>query len=350
MLPISAYADSNFENIGYPFEDLPPLRDVAQKAGIYFGSSAHTKFLRREPEFRALIARECNLLVAEGETKWDGIWPAEDRWTFYNTDWLLDYAESNDMRFRGHTLIWQQSMPAWAIEAIKTGRAEELMETYITTVMGRYKGQFLSWDVVNEAIDPQKNGDLFRNTFWWRALGDNYISKAFHMAAQADPSVKLVYNDFGTEYNDAKGTAKRAGLLKFLRRLRKNKTPIHAVGLQSHLHAYEPFPRKDFIRFCKGVRDLGLDIYITELDVNEGPNRINTKQTDQQSADMTREFLECVWSVQKPKEIVTWGLSDLHTFRRWYSKDDTLRPSPIDDALKRKPMWHEIYKMIAQSV
>lgn len=67
------------------------------------------------------------------------------------------------------------------------------MRDYIHTVVGRYKGRVLGWDVANECI---LDDGSWRQSPWYRAIGPDYIKLAFQFAHEADPGAELYYNDY----------------------------------------------------------------------------------------------------------------------------------------------------------
>ena len=93
---------------------------------------------------------------------------------------------------RGHNLCWHESVPGWIRKIDNKDEIKQIFVDHITTVCKHYAGKLQSWDVVNEAIDP--NGKLpggLRKSFWYDNLGPDYIDLAFHTAREADPNVKL---------------------------------------------------------------------------------------------------------------------------------------------------------------
>ena len=54
-----------------------------------------------------------------------------------------------------------------------------ILRDHIRTVVGRYRGKIAIWDVVNEAFDWD---GTYKDTFWLRNLGAEYIDMAFHWA------------------------------------------------------------------------------------------------------------------------------------------------------------------------
>src|SRR3954462_11883196 len=55
---------------------------------------------------REIQLRECNILVPENELKWTSVRPNPKDFNFYGADVLVDWAEQNGMKIRGHNLLW----------------------------------------------------------------------------------------------------------------------------------------------------------------------------------------------------------------------------------------------------
>ena len=78
---------------------------------------------------------------------------------------------------------------------------EAAVKEYITTVIQRYKGRVVSWDVINEAFDDERGA--LRNSVFRRRMGDDYIARLFRYAREADPDLLLFYNDYGAHLEPA---------------------------------------------------------------------------------------------------------------------------------------------------
>src|SRR3546814_4662110 len=89
---------------------------------------------------------------------------------------MLDDATRHRMAMRGHTLLWHRPkwMPAWAeshdFGSAPAKEAERLLTTHIETVMRHCGPRIASWDVVNEAVDPETGGLI--EIALSRAMGD----------------------------------------------------------------------------------------------------------------------------------------------------------------------------------
>jgi endo-1,4-beta-xylanase len=325
------------------------LAVLARAKGIDFGTALAVDGLR-DASYRSLVTAQCGILVPENELKLYALKPKREAgFQFAGADRIADFARDNGMLLRGHTLLWNKNefMPGWAASHDFGSRAAagRWLEDYVAAVAGRYRGRIQSWDVVNETIDP-KTGEP-RDTVLDRAVGPELIELAFHAAHAADPGARLAYNDYmGWGDGDAKH---RAGVLKLLERLKAKGVPLHALGIQSHIANGDAgnvtaFPEKDqreWRRFVDEVRGMGLDLLITEFDVNDTVMPADPAQRDAEAAALTRDYLGLMLSYPELKQVLAWGLSDQHSWlQTWWTRPDRKpkRPTPYDVAYRPKPM------------
>jgi endo-1,4-beta-xylanase len=131
--------------------------------------------------------------------------------------------------------------------------------------------------------------------------------------------------------------------------LKDSDVPVHGVGVQAHLIGSRAIDRRGLADFLRGVRDLGLEIMVTELDVIDDEFPADEALRDKLVAQKTRELLDCIYSVAQPTGIVTWGLSDKYTWVPiYYKRGDGLanRPLPLDLSMQPKPMYSVISEFI----
>jgi len=322
------------------------LRERAAAKGLIYGAAAPYRTLSSDTEFAARFPQECAILVPENELKWRALRPSLDRFDFTKGDWLAKFAQTNDMLFRGHTLVWYKGLPKWFKEKINRQNAEQMLIGHIQKVAGHYAGKMHSWDVVNEAIHlADGRTDGLRNLSWLEFLGPDYIELAFRTAKEADPRALLVYNDNDLWSDTPKGEAKKATVLKLLERLKSKGTPVDVLGMQGHLrgHQMDQVNAKKLRAFLANVADLELKIMLTELDVRDHklPKDINIR--DRLVAQAYEDFLSVVLDEPAVMAVMTWGLSDRNTWlSRFAPRKDSLpvRPLPLDEQLNRKLAWN----------
>ncbi|PMB19036.1 endo-1,4-beta-xylanase [Fischerella thermalis] len=323
------------------------LKARAAAKGLIYGAAAVKDYLVSNTNLKTSFVRECNMLVPDYQLKWDSIRPHPKKFDFTKSDWLAQFAQRHGMFFRGHTLVWHQALPVWFQEVANRKNAESLLLEHITTVTKHYGGKIHSWDVVNEAIEiDDGRTDGLRKTPWLEFLGADYIELAFRTAAACDPKAMLVYNDYGLEYDSYQDGAKRTAVLKLLERLKSRGTPIHALGIQSHLMGHIPgFNAKKLRGFLADVASLGLKILITELDVVDQELTSDPIARDRIIAGLYEDYLNIVLDERAVIAVLTWGLSDKYTWvSSFYPRSDKspVRPLPLDSNMKYKLAWNAI--------
>jgi endo-1,4-beta-xylanase len=346
---ILALDDPDCECIKYPGDES--LKERAAKKNILFGTAIRHPLLLNDREYAQSLIKECSILVSEWGFKWHvdpkPLRPTPESFDFTAADLMFNFARNHGMEVRGHTLVWYMSLPPWFEDTVNRNNAKDFLEKHIKTFVGRYRGQMHSWDVVNEAIEPRdKHPEGLRKTPWLEFLGEDYIDLAFRFAHETDPKAMLVYNDYGLVYDTPEDETKRNAVIKLLKRLKSQGTPIHALGLQAHLDGSEnnfnPQILKDFLA---QVADLNLKILITELDVKDKDLPRNIEIRDRIVAKAYSDYLKVVLEQPAVIAVLTWGLNDKHSWlNEFQPRNDAapVRPLPLDLHGKRKFAWNAI--------
>jgi endo-1,4-beta-xylanase len=298
------------------------------------------------------------------------IQPEEGKFSWAEADKIVEFAQANGMKVRGHTLCWHNQTGEWMFKDANGNQAsKELvlsrLKEHIKQVVSRYKGKIYAWDVVNEAIDnldPAKVG--YRQTLWYKICGDEFIAKAFQWAHEADPNAVLFYNEYNTE-----NPAKREKTYEMLKKMLAQGVPINGVGIQAHWNIgapkhvgqltqpgegdFETGSTKEAIsESIKKFSSLGLKVQITELDVS-----IYTSRTDTLNIGFTPEreqkqieFYKTAFEVfRKNKKVITgvtfWNLSDRGS---WLDSRTPRRgkayPLLFDENMKPKKAYWAVVK------
>ena len=334
------------------------LRTHASAHGLLYGAAVVPELLdvdgfasgTTSDPYTRLVAEQANILVAENVMKWKPLRPTSTTFDFTQADKLMKFASLAGQRVRGHNLCWHESIPEWFQTTATKDNAKQLLVNHIQTVAGRYRGQIHSWDVVNEAVNPKDGrGDGLRKSPWMELLGPEYLEIAYTTAAQADPEAKLTYNEYGIELDTPEDTAKRAYVLMLLRRFKARGVPIHAVGIQSHLQASGPQPGAGLVAFIREARAMGLETYITELDVNTHKLPGGPELQDAAVAEVYKNYLRLVLAEPNVLAALTWGITSAHSWinqskEPWSVRPDGARqrPLPFDDDLRPTPAFYAL--------
>ncbi|HEY6445064.1 MAG TPA: endo-1,4-beta-xylanase [Acidobacteriaceae bacterium] len=311
------------------------LRAHATARGMLVGCAVVPELLANNAQYASLVAEQASILVPENALKWAALRPSPDQFDFKGADAILDFAAAHDQKVRGHNLCWHEALPAWFASTVTKDNAAHFLTEHITTVAGRYAGKLQAWDVVNEAIDP-KNGraDALRKSPWLEMIGPDYIDLAFRTARKADATALLTYNDYGIELDTPEHTAKREAVMALVQAMKKRHVPIDAVGVQSHLDAEAGMPGAGLQKFVRELGHMGLQVFITELDVNDRKLTGSMAERDAAVAKMYRDYLTMMLAEKNVNVALTWGITDRYTWLRGprYGRSDGQpnRPLPFD--------------------
>jgi endo-1,4-beta-xylanase len=344
------------------------LHQLAKAKAMRFGSavgaghSGSGSF--RNPNYAALLKRDCGILVAENEMKWQALRPSATDFNFAPFDEMLAFAEKNNMAMRGHTLMWHrpQWQPAW-LEAYDFGtspatEAARLLTAHIKTVTERYRGRILSYDVVNETV---LEDSTLAQTAISRAIGgtETLVDLAFRTARVQLPDAQLVYNDYMSwEPGNEKH---RLGVLKLLEGFKTRGVPVDALGVQSHIRidTYDPLTgtgpkqEREWRRFLDEVVAMGYDLLITEFDVNDQALPGDIVSRDRSVADYAKAYFEIMLSYPQLKDILAWGMCDAYSWLQEFKplRTDGLakRSCPYDAQFQQKPLHNTIATALSQT-
>ncbi len=324
------------------------IRAAGAGRGILAGCAVNVRALRTDAAYKKLLEEQVGIVVAESSFKFGPLRPTPTTFFFDDADYLAAFAEANGMKLRGHNFVWHRQLPKWFDSYVTKENAKQVLVGHIETVGGRYAGKIHSWDVVNEAIqvsDGLPGG--FRSSPWQKVLGGDgpvpeYIEIAYRTARRVDPKALLVYNDYGIEGEDEGSEKKRTAVLGLLREMQRQKIPLDALGVQSHISALGkdglvPVYGAGLMRMIAEVRNMGLKVLVTEMDVNDRYVAAEIGPRDAAVARMYGSYLGMVLRDTAVIAVLTWGITDKYT---WLDREDSRadgqpeRPLPFDADMK----------------
>ncbi len=287
--------------------DANLLRNLIDKQSrkIQIGVAVSVNPLYTDEAYKNIAMSQFNLVTTESSLKAQFIHPAPDKYNFTEADNIIAMAEANGQAVHGHTLIFAKSNPSWMTDTPEDKLAG-VMTDHTTNVVKHFKGRIGSWDVVNEPMSEKDedytNGNLgLRQHFWFKAMGEQYIDKAFKAARAADPTAKLYLNDYGIEHDGMRWQA----FYTLVQRLQARGAPIDGVGFESHVYQTTDKIDLTILRaHIKAIADLGLSVRISEIDVLGDEPQFQSQQYS--------DVLAVCLSEPSCSSYTTWGVSDLY--------------------------------------
>ncbi len=268
------------------------VRAAAARTGIaeafagkfLLGSAINSEHLdNNDRRYLDLVAQEFNSITPENCQKWEAIQPSDSQWTWSTSDRFVKFGLENNMNIVGHNLVWHQQIPQSVFEGPEGGPASPdllraRMEKHINKLVGRYKGQIATWDVVNECVSDDGNNQ-WRDSPWYQILGPGFMEHAFRTARKADPTVELLYNDYNMHLPE-----KREFLIGIFKDYQARGVPIDGVGFQGH-YAIDGPTLQEVEASLEAYAALGLPIHFTEVDVDVLPEAF-----EYMGAEISTEF------------------------------------------------------------
>ena len=268
-----------------------------------------------------LLQKHFNILTAENAMKPLYLQGEKGVFTFETADALVNAALGAGMKMHGHTLAWHQQSPEWMnAEGVGRDEAVENLITHAGTVAGHFRGRVVSWDVLNEAVidNPPDPGDWrasLRQSPWHRAIGPEYIEIVFKAAREADPDTLLYYNDYNMD-NQRKALA----VYNMVKEINERNPDvlgrplIDGIGMQGHYRANMNV--ETVAESLKRFASLGVEVSITELDVQAGSNSALTEaQAIEQGVTYARLFSLFREHAAVLGRVTIWGLDDGTSWR-----------------------------------
>src|SRR5271157_2803834 len=86
------------------------MRQAGDRDGVLIGTAVRPSQLS-EAAYASTLAREFNLVEAEDAMKWWVLRPDAATYDFHQGDEVVRFAQGNQMKVRGHCLVWGRYNP-----------------------------------------------------------------------------------------------------------------------------------------------------------------------------------------------------------------------------------------------
>lgn len=266
------------------------------------GNSPSSKFcgnITSAGQVRDDFSRYWDQMTPENEGKWGTVERQRDEMRWDALDRAYQYAKTNAIPFKQHTLVWGSQQPNW-LGGLSPAEQRAEVEEWIRAFCERYPDTQMI-DVVNEP--PPHTEPVYMDALGGEGeSGYDWIVQSFKWARQYCPTSVLILNDYNTiEYE-----ADNSHFIDIVKRIQAAGAPVDALGAQAH-DAYKLPTATVKTYIDKMASSTGLPVYISEYD-------IDLADDDMQKTVMAEQFA-MFWSHPDVKGVTVWGYVVGQTWR-----------------------------------
>tara|TARA_A200000113_G_scaffold110535_1_gene99239 strand:+ start:83 stop:1438 length:1356 start_codon:yes stop_codon:yes gene_type:complete len=251
---------------------------------------------------------------------------------YYNE--VLSWASKNNIRIKGHPLMWHEAMPDWVRNYKNLDELDVLIKNHMKRLIETYP-QIDDWDVYNEPIGPFKPHIPHSSIRDWI----NYKGGIY-------PSMVEIYNYVNSinpnkNYSNNHYHAKDPEFFKINKYFIDQKLNFSSIGMQAHMQSDDNvMSEKDLWNQIEKYAILGKNIQFTEITVTSSKRFKNWKdhqaflkkrdsvmktgsdydlpslpEYEDFQADYLKDFYTLAFSHPNVTSITFWNLTDQNAWR-----------------------------------
>jgi endo-1,4-beta-xylanase len=171
---------------------------------------------------------------------------------------MAAFCQERHIATKGHPLAWHEVFPAWA-QQLDDAEVLDALRQRVRALVSGFRGLVDTWDVVNEATVSARYDNAVGR--WAAQKGAApMVAELLRIAHIANPQAELLYNDFNLRAPEYRA---------LVQALVDAQAPLHALGLQSHMHV-QTWPLEETWKLCENYARWGLPLHFTELTILSG--------------------------------------------------------------------------------
>ena len=318
-----------------------------------------------DPELAGIVCRHFSSITADNQMKPFSVLnleatlsqgdPCHAATDFTRVDALLSFARDHGIAVRYHTLVWHNQTPVWffkenwqddrnapdAPKEVMLARLENYILDVMTHVNTAFPGVVYTWDVVNEAIEPDQGGPgLYRTRSpWFAVTGQDFLPAAFRAARKgAAPEQTLCYNDY-----NAFDPVKRDAIIGLLKTLQAEHL-VDTMGMQGHY----VLPHLD-IAACetaaRAYAAMGLKLQVTELDIHcSSDDDAHVRALTEAYASWFAMMKKLVREGICVEAVTFWGVTDADSWLPGFRREPSY-PLLISADRRSKPAFDAVLRV-----
>ncbi|WP_461790459.1 endo-1,4-beta-xylanase [Pedobacter sp.] len=346
---------------------LASAKDLSFGSLISYGNFAATHGVINDPSPNGIYKNICQNMFNFGQAAWGpSRWKREGGSDFNDANAVINWSKTNYGKVFLHLIAGRDAyMPTWFTTGTFTPTEMDVMlKNLVTEVMttNDNKTKVDYWNVANELFDT--NG--LYETMKWNDMGweDDasgltgadkvntkhpvFIGKLFQYARQYTNAM-LELRDYNFEFNTSASPYyhKHKAFYQLVKHMKVKGYPIDAVGIQAHYTIGVGFAGGNdlFKQTVKKFTDLGVKVYITELDIAlPKVNNVITPWTAALADQQKNDYYNLIKTAYDAgiRLISIWGARDNNDASWKFGQSPLL----YDENYKRKPAYYGVQKAL----
>ena len=242
------------------------------RARFPFGSSID-KYILNNSAYQNWFLPRFTVTTFGNEMKWYSTEYMQGHEDYSLADAMLSFAKQHNIAVRGHNIFWDDPhfQPSW-VPSLSPDQLNSAVEKRLNSVVSRYKGQVIHWDVVNENM---------HFSFFESKLGQDFSARVFNEVHKIDAYPTLFLNEYNTIEDSRDGSSIPAKYIQKLRQIQSyagNRGMRIGIGLEAHFPNFPP--NLPYMRASiDTLAATGSPIWITEIDVAAQPSQVKFNNT-----------------------------------------------------------------------
>jgi GH35 family endo-1,4-beta-xylanase len=267
--------------------------EIKQTKNHFPFGSALTRHAMYDERYTEFFKENFEWAVFENEAKWYHTETSKGNVNYTDADYMYEWCKENDITVRGHCIFWEveEHVPSW-VRNLSDAELKKAIDDRLESVVPRYAGKFVDWDVNNEML----HGSFFKDR-----LGEEIWLYMFERTKELDPNAKLFVNDYNV-LSEAEADAYVQQINWFL----ENGIELDGIGAQGHFSDDKVIDPVVIESRINNLASTGLPVWVTEYD--------STTQDVKLRADNLEKFYRIAFSNPNVEGILMWGF---HANTHW---------------------------------
>nr|AAQ65190.1 At2g14690 [Arabidopsis thaliana] len=289
------------------------------KPSFLLGCAMNYRILESD-SYREWFVSRFRLTSFTNEMKWYATEAVRGQENYKIADSMMQLAEENAILVKGHTVLWDDKywQPNWVKTITDPEDLKNVTLNRMNSVMKRYKGRLIGWDVMNENV----HFNYFENM-----LGGNASAIVYSLASKLDPDIPLFLNEFNTVEYDKDRVVSPVNVVKKMQEIVSfpgNNNIKGGIGAQGHFAPVQP--NLAYMRYALDtLGSLSFPVWLTEVDMFKCPDQVKYME------DILRE----AYSHPAVKAIILYGGPEVSGFDKLTLADKDFKNTQAGDLIDK---------------